>query len=194
MPTTAAVGSVPVSFSLSSRSVSRSESARPLFTALAPLHRLSGRESVLLERAAAGTRFIAATRPFGVSERELMRLALTDLDQEAACVVEAAATYAADVTFEDGHLVWERIGTEGRRSVMWIVAILRVAEGLDRVCCASSGSIHAAWSLDLLHLEIDGVALSRYDIEQVMSRVAALEAITEKRVVFTSAAQRRGAA
>lgn len=194
MSTTVALSSVPVQFHLSSRSVSLSESAVPLFRALAPLHGLAAADVSLLERAAAATRFIAVMHPFGLGERELMRIALADLGEQESCVIEAAATYAADLAFEDGHLVWDRIDAQGRQRVMWMVAILRVSECLDRVCCASSGSVRATWSTDVLNLEIGGVPLSRYDLGQLAGRVAALEAITARRVSFTSLAQRRGAA
>lgn len=85
-----------------------------------------------------------------------MRIALADLAEPESCVVEAAATYAAGLAFEDERLVWDRIDAQGRQRVMWLVAILRVSECLDRVCCASSGSARVTWSTDVLNLERRG--------------------------------------
>jgi hypothetical protein len=133
------------------------------------------------------------TRPFGENERALMRIALSDLPDAEAFSVEAAASYAADRVFEDDGDSWSRLGDDGRRRVLWFAAILRLAENVAAVC-GDTGAIHAAWSDHLLHLEIDGVALSGRDVDRVLGRAAALEAIAGRRVLFTSSVCRRGAA
>jgi hypothetical protein len=132
--------------------------------------------------------------PFGENERALMRIALADLSTTEAFIVEAAANCVADLAFEDQRGAWSQLSDDDRRRVLWFAAILRLAEGVDAVTRAPLGAIHVAWSDDVLHIEIDGVALSDHDLDRVLGRRAALEATTGRRVIFTSSTRRRGAA
>jgi hypothetical protein len=165
-----------------------------VFKALAGLHRLGDSDAALVARATAGYRFIRAMHPFGEHERALMRIALADLSPEESFIVEAAAKCAADLPFEGDDGEWDRASGQDRCRVVWISAILRISTSLDAVCPAPVGDIHAAWSNEILHIEIDGVTLSDHDLERVRGRRAALEAISGRRVLVTSASLRRGAA
>jgi hypothetical protein len=162
--------------------------------ALARLHGLDDSDGELLGRAAAGHRFMRAMQPFGDHGLALMRIALADLHTPKARIVEASAGYAADLVLEGTRGVWQRLCHPDRRRVMWFAALLRIAEGIDSVGGPPRCAIHAAWADEVLHLEIDGVPLSDRQVEQVLERAAALEAISERRVLLTSSTCRRGAA
>jgi hypothetical protein len=173
---------------------SSGDTAARLFAALAPLHRLGRQDEALLARAGAGYRFIRAMHPFGDNERSLMRIALADLSFAESLVVEASANCVADLGFEEDRGSWSRLSEDDRRRVLWFSAILRLAESIDAVSRRSVGAIHMAWTDEVLHIEVDGAAWSERDIERVLGRKAALEAITARRVIFTSSRLRRGAA
>jgi hypothetical protein len=170
------------------------DSATRLFTVLAPLHELHGRDAELLARAAAGHRFIRAWHPFGDTSRALMRSALADLPSADASVVEASATCAADVAAEYGQDAWSRLLHADRLRVMWFAAILRLAECIDSMCSTSRGAIHAAWTDETLHLEIGGVVLADHEVQRMLGCSTTLEATTGRRVLLTSSPRRRGAA
>ena len=170
------------------------DSAMRLFTALAPLHELHGRDAQLLARAAAGHRFIRAWQPFADAGRTLMRSALADLPSTDASVVGAAATIAADVSAGDGQDAWGQLGHVDQRRVMWFAAILRLADGIDSLRGVSEGAIHVAWTHETLHLEVDGFVLADLEAESLRRCSAALEATTGRRVLFSSSPRRQGAA
>jgi hypothetical protein len=170
------------------------DSVTRLFAVLAPLHELHGRDAELLARAAAGHRFIRAWHPFGDTSRALMRNALADLPSADASVVEASAAYVADVAAEFGQDAWSQLRHADRRRVMWFAAILRLAEDIDSMRGASREAIHAAWTDETLHLEIGGVAISDHEVEYALGRTDTLEAISGRRVLFTSWPRRQGAA
>jgi hypothetical protein len=182
------------SFDFAVHSAATGDTARRLFATLSRLHGLDGNDGELLGRAAAGHRFMRAMQPFGDHGLALMRIALSDLQTPKARVVEASAGYAADLVLEGTRGAWQRLCHADRRCVMWFAALLRIAEGIDAVGGPPQGAIHAAWTDDVLHLEIDSVPLSEHQVRQILERAAALEAITERRVLITSSACRRGAA
>jgi hypothetical protein len=194
MPAVASKTSPRAAFGLASQPDSGGDTAARLFAALAALHRLGDRDEALLVRAGAGHRFIRAMRPFGENERSLMRIALADLSADESFVVEASANCVADLVFEDERGAWSRLSSDDRRRVLWFSAILRLAEGIDAACGRDPGSIHVIWTEEILHLEVDGSAWSEHDIGRVLGRRAALEAISGRRVIFTSSGRRRGAA
>ena len=176
------------------RSVRSSSQAAHIFSALAPLHGFAEPDASLLERAAAGCRFMRAIHPFGVAERQLMRDALADLPAPDADVVEAAADCVVDLGLTDQGSAWNRLQPSGRLKAMWFTGILRLAESVESACSASSADVHCAWSDQVLHIEIDGASLARTDAERVRARAAALEATAGRRVLITSSTDRRGAA
>jgi hypothetical protein len=182
------------SFDFSGLSTTTGDTARRLFAALARLHGLDGHDGELLGRAAAGHRFIRAMQPFDDHGLALMRIALADLQTPRARVVEASAGYAADLVLDGTRGAWQRLCRADRHRVMWFAALLRLAEGIDAVGGPPLCAIHAAWTDEVLHLEIDGVPLSENQVKRILERSAALEAITERRVLLTSSTCRRGAA
>ncbi len=171
------------------RPVGDGETSAVLFSVLSSLHGLSQRDAELLERSVAGRRFILAVHPYATAERALMRVALADLAENEAVMVEAAASFVADIPFEDD-AAWNVLGAYDRRRTIWYVAIQRLAEALDDVCHGDPGTIHAAWACGILHVEVDGCALSQYEIDRVLARSAAIEAVTGMRLLMTSAARR----
>jgi hypothetical protein len=183
-----------VSFQPTARSASLAGTTGRLFDALTPLHGLKAQDAVILQRAAAALRFIRVAYHHNHNEREMLRTALTDLNTTDALVVQTAASFAADCAFVDEWDAWERLSREARLRALWFAGTLRLAESLDAVCAGGVTAIHAAWTEELLHLEVDAAVLSSDDIDRVLSRVAALEALTGRHVLFTSASSRRGAA
>ena len=181
-------------FRPTAHSASLADVVARLFTSLAVLHRLPESDAALIERAAAGLRFIRATRPDSEAEQVLLRIALSDLDEESAFVVEASSSYAADRVLPDDCGAWDRLDRDGRVRILWFAAILRFSECIDAVCGGRTTTIYAAWTETLLHLEVDGCELAARDIDRVLRRVAALEAVSGRRVVLTSSICRRGAA
>jgi len=171
------------------RPLASGETSAVLFAALAPLHGLSQRDAQLLERSVAGRRFILAMHPFATAERAVMRVALADLAEHEAIVVEATASFVADVPYEDD-VAWSNLNADDQRRTMWFVAIQRLAESLDDVCHGDPGTIHAAWACGMLHIEVGGVSLSQFEIDCVLGRAAALEAVAGMRLLMTSAARR----
>jgi hypothetical protein len=194
MPALALKTSPSAAFGLATQPQSFGDTAARLFAALAPLHRLDGQDEALLARAGAGYRFIRAMHPFGDSERSLMRIALADLSAAESLVVEASANCVADLGFEEERGTWSRLSEDDQRRVLWFSAVLRLAESIDAVCRRNPGAIHMVWTDEVLHIEIDGAAWSEHDIDRVLGRRAALEAISGRRVIFTSSGRRRGAA
>jgi hypothetical protein len=133
-------------------------------------------------------------QPFGSNERSLMRIALADLPSTEALVVEVASSYASNAAPQHELGTWDRLRHADRSRILWFAAILRLAESIEAVCAKQATPIHIAWTDEVLYLEIDGIALSAYDIDHVLEGAAALEARTGRKVLFTSSAHRRGAA
>jgi hypothetical protein len=183
-----------VAFQPIARSASLAEVAGRLFETLAPLHELRARDVALLQRAAAALRFIRVTYHHGGNERSVLRSALEDLPRADADVVEVAADLAADGALLGEWGTWERLNRVARLRALWYAGILRLTEPLDAACNGLPISLHAAWTDELLHLEVDGPPLPEHDVDRVRGRAAALEALTGRRVLFTSSARRRGAA
>ena len=168
--------------------------ARRLFEALAPLHGLEDRDALLLDRASSALRFIRLTYHHNRNERALLRAGLKDLRTSDALVVLTSASFAADCAFVDEWKAWEGLGRKDRLRALWFSGTLRAAESLESACDVRAAGLYVAWSDTLLHLEVDDQALSPADIDAVLGRVAGLEALTGRRVLLTSSADRRGAA
>ena len=183
-----------VAFQPTARAASLSEVVEELFETLAPLHQLGARNVALLQRAAAALRFIRVTYHHGGNERTVLRSALADLRRADADVVEVAADLAADCTSLDEWGTWKRLDRVARLRALWYAGILRLTEPLDDAGGGLPLSLHAAWTDDLLHLEVDGPQLQERDIDRIRGRAAALEALTGRQILFTSSARRRGAA
>ena len=175
-------------------SSSLSSTARRLFEALTPLHGLGARAALLLDRASSALRFIRLTYHHNRNERGLLRSGLRDLRRVDALVVQTSASFAADCAFVDEWKAWEGLGRKDRLRTLWFSGTLRAAESLDSACGGRTAGLHVAWSDFLLHLEVDDEALSQTDIDAVLGRVAGLEAMTGRRVLLSSSADRRGAA
>lgn len=170
------------------------ETVATLFDRLGPLHcmRVSDRE--LLVRSATGLRFIRAMGAYSTFEHDLFGVALAELHQADACVVEATSCFAADRGLPDPNGLWSALGVEDHRRVLWFAAMLRLADGLVGERRGPVGEIYAAWTDATLYVEIDGVGALDDALDRARSRVAALEAVTGRRLVLTSATRRRGVA
>jgi hypothetical protein len=174
-------------------SQSTAMTALHLFDALGALHTLRVDDAELLRRAASGLRFIRSTSVFTEADDALFQVALADLSDRDAFVVETAARYAAD-------LVPNFSGTRadpgrGRdRAALWLAAILRLADGVCPNGSNVARNVYATWTDEVLYLEFDGTGISGDRLARAMGRVTALEALTGRRVVLANADTRRGAA
>lgn len=170
------------------------EAASALFDRLGPLHCLRLGDRELLVRSAVGLRFIRAMGSYSALEHELFGIALSELADTDAFVVEAAACLAADHPPVGSHGPWSVLGTRDRRRVLWIAAMLRLADALVGERLAPVGDAHVAWTDSILYVEIDGVGACDDALQRGRGRLAALEAVTGRRIVLTSIPQRRGVA
>lgn len=161
-----------------------------LFAALAGLHNLTANDAELLHRAAAGARLIRSMGTYSQLERDLFRIALAELDESDAYVVEAAACCTVDIAISRSRRTW-RAGAALQRRALWLAAVLRLAEAL----CGRGGhapdGAYATWTNAELYLEFDGSALTEAGLSRARSRVAALEALTERSVILAHSATRR---
>lgn len=168
--------------------------AELLFSALAPLHRLSPCDAALLHRAAAGLRLIRSGGEYSPAERALFDVALAELSRDDAWDVEDAACLAADSAPP------VRVHQDGRKRrrvanrAIWFAAILRLADALCTGSASEPSDVYATWTDEHLYLECDGAGLRQSDLSNARDRAAALEAVTERRLVLASATSRRGAA
>jgi hypothetical protein len=164
--------------------------ANLIFSALGPLHGLGEREADLLDRAAAGLRFIQSTKDYTTIERKLFRIAIAELDESDAILVEAVACFAADLATFGCRDAWHLLGAHGDRRALWLAAILRLSEAL----CMRGGNcpddVYASWSEDFLYLEFDGDDVTDEQISLAECRSAALEALAGRRVIFSRSAAR----
>jgi hypothetical protein len=175
-----------------SPSQATADSADLIFTALGGLHGLTDNDADLLRRAAAGLRFIQSVGAYSAAEHDLFLIALAELPDADALVVEAAACYAADV-FVAANSQWRRDASEHRRA-LWFAAVLRLA---DALCTHSAGcpdDVYAAWTAHEVFLEFDGGALTESQVARARTRVAALEAVSGRTVLLARSSARRGAA
>lgn len=167
--------------------------AARLFSALEPLHRLPLKDVDLLQRAAAGLRFIRSTGSYTQLEHELFRIALAELDAADACVVEWAACWAADLVPLDDSGSRSRMRHAHFRA-LWFAAVLRIS---DAVCAGDRDApegVFATWTDTVVYLEFDGERVSEGRLARAKARTAALEALTGSKVLVASSTARRGAA
>jgi hypothetical protein len=164
--------------------------ARRLFDALGALHNCREYDFELITRAWAGLRLIRTAGAYTGVEHTLFRLALADLGESDAWVVENAACYASD--YAVGPLGWREADRELTRRALWFAAILRLAEVLSDSPDAPAG-LFCVWTQDTLYLEFDGDGMTEPRLQEARNRVAALEALVQRRVVLASAVARREA-
>ena len=175
------------------RSAPLADAAALLFDRLGPLHGLALHDRELLRRAAVGVTFIRTTGSYSTLEHELFGLALGDLRDHDARVVEAVSCLAADCVAL--HVGAERAASASEyRRELWLAAMLRFAEALFGQRRAPVGDVYAAWTDTVLYVEIDGLDGSDDLSGVVPTRAAALEAVSGRRLLLTSSARRREAA
>ncbi|MDZ4168238.1 MAG: hypothetical protein U1E26_01095 [Coriobacteriia bacterium] len=159
-----------------------------LFEHLAPLHGLDPRHAATAERAAFGLPCIRAFDVWGSCSRVLFYVGLDDNDPEGGIVAEAAAWYACDLAPDPA--MWEMLDSASQARVMWIAAVLRVAEAVVLAARGAVSGVHVAWTDTVLHLEFDGVDPTR-DVARAINHAAALEMVTGRQVLLTSSVRRR---
>lgn len=177
---------------LASPSQATTESADLVFAALGGLHGLTDNDADLLRRAAAGLRFIQSVGAYSAVEHDLFLIALAELPDADALVVEAAACYAADV-FVAASPEWRRDRSEQRRA-LWFAAVLRLTDALCAHGAGCPDDVYAAWTAHELYLEFDGETLTESQVARARIRVAALEAVSGRTVLLARSSTRRGAA
>jgi hypothetical protein len=166
------------------------DTASLIFSALAGLHNLTANDAELLHRAAAGARFIQTLGTYSRLERDLFRIALAELSESDAYVVEAAACCAVDIAISRNPQAW-RADADLQRRALWLAAVLRLAEALCVRGSLAPDGAYATWTGTELYLEFDGSALTEARLGCARSRAAALEALTERRVILAHSATRR---
>jgi hypothetical protein len=172
----------------------RAIAADLLFSALKGVHGLANSDAELLARAEAGLRLIQSTARFSAIEHHLFSAALADVDDGDRYVVEAAASYAADLAGAASAVAGRRIGIAEKRRALWLGALLRVSDAVCAQGAVAPDDIYAAWTDDVLYIEFDGKTPSESQVERVRARVAALCAISGRQVVLANSTARRGAA
>ena len=125
-------------------------------------------------------------------EHELFELALADLAPRDASLVEAVACLAVDCVALGGDDS-RPMPAAAHRRLIWLVGLLRLADAMVGDGGGSVDGMYAAWTADVLHLEIDGARCTEEMLERVRSRSAALEAAAGRRLVLTSCTARRSA-
>ena len=178
-----------------SPSQSTAMTALYLFDALGALHALGVDDAELLRRAASGLRFIRSTSTFTEADDALFQVALADLSDRDAFVVETAARYAADLVPNFSGI---RAGTAPSRSrdraALWLAAMLRLADGVCPSGTAAARGVYATWTDEMLYLEFDGPGITGDQLARATGRVTALEALAGRRIMLADSDTRRGAA
>jgi hypothetical protein len=177
-----------------STSSATARTATMLFLALRGLHGLPETDVDLLQRTTAGLRFLRSSRTKSSVDDRLFRIALAELAETDAFVVEAAAWYASDRIAAIDHETWKRSGLSAQGRVLWFSAVLRLADALGGCGAARPDDIYAAWTRECLYIEFDGESLTDVQIASGQARLAALEAVTGRRVILARTTARRGAA
>jgi len=175
------------------RSAPLADMAALLFDRLGQLHGLSLHDRELLHRAAVGVTFIRTTGSYSTLEHELFGLALSDLPEVDARMIEAVSCLAADrVALQSGSA--RGASASERRRELWLAAILRFGDALVAERRAPVGDVYVAWTDAVLYVELDGSVGDDDASGAHVSRAAALEAVSGRRVLLTSSARRREAA
>jgi hypothetical protein len=167
--------------------------AARLFKTLEPLHGLPSEDMDLLQRAAAGLRFIRSTGSYTELEHQLFRIALAELGTADAAAVESAACWAADlVPYEEPG--GRSAAGHSRERALWFAAVLRISDAFCTRAHEAPEAVFATWTDTVLYLEFDGRHVSQACLADAKTRAAALEALTGRDVLVGSSAARRGAA
>jgi hypothetical protein len=176
-------------FDSSVRTAPLAETAASLFDCLGPLHGMRLGDHELLCRAAIGVGFIRAMGDYSTIEHELFGLALRELGPLEAFVVEAVSCLTVDRVALDSDGWWSGMQADDRSRILWLAALLRLADALVGEQATPIGGVYAAWTDDTLHIEVDGAAAG--SDERVRNRMAALEAMSGRRLLLTESARRR---
>ena len=175
------------------RSAPLADIAVLLFDRLAQLHGLALHDRELLRRAAVGVTFIRTTGSYSTLEHELFGLALSDLCDADVRMVEAVSCLAADRVAIQAGSVRSSSASEHRRE-LWLAAMLRFGDALIAEYRAPVGDVYAAWTDAVLYVELDGFLGDDDASDRPLSRAAALEAASGRRVLLTASDRRREAA
>lgn len=194
MPATTSRFADPSPTPATSTSSAAARTATMLFLALRGLHGLPETDVDLLQRAAAGLRFLRSSRTKSSIDNRLFRIALAELGETEAFVVEAATWYASDCITAIDHAAWKRNSLLAQREVLWFSAILRLADALSGRRATGPDDAYAAWTCDCLYIEFDGESLTDAQIACGQARLAALETVAGRRAILARTAARRGAA
>ena len=162
-----------------------------LFDRLAPLHCLPECDRELLERSCRIRLVVSdphALAGDGVDVAE----PLGDLGCREVAIVEAVNHYASDLLPHTGHGIWRRLDAEERHRVAWLVALVRMAEGLSLELRGSAEAIYATWTDTLLHIEVDGGHVFGQQLTTARHKAAALESMSGRRLLLTSSYRRLG--
>jgi hypothetical protein len=162
-----------------------------LFDCLGPLHGLAAGDRALLERACririvVSNPHALAGDGFDVTEP------LSELGCREVAIVEAVNHYASDLLPRVGHGIWRRLDGQERHRVAWLVALVRMAEGLATEFAGSAHGIYATWTETLLHIEVDGGHVFGQQLTAARRNAAALEYVSGRRLLLTSSYRRLG--
>ncbi len=167
------------------------EIACSLFDRLRPLHALPPGDRELLERSCSFR--LVATDPLSLAGDGVdITEPLAALGCREVAIVEAVTHYAADLLPRSGHSIWRRLDEAERHRVAWLVALLRMAEGLAAEFAGSAENIYATWTDSLLHIEIDGRHVFGEQLTAARRKTAALESVSGRRLLLTSSYRRLG--
>jgi hypothetical protein len=162
-----------------------------LFDRLAPLHGLPADDRRLLT-CACRVRAIARDPQALAGDGADVTAPLAGLGCRELAIVEAVNHYAAEVLPRTGHSIWRRLEAGERHRVAWLVALLRMAEGLAFELAGSAEGIYATWTDSLLHIEIDGGHVFGQQLTTARRKAAALESVSGRRLLLTSSYRRLG--
>jgi hypothetical protein len=162
-----------------------------LFDRLVPLHGLADRDRELLGRACSVRS--AVRDPHSLAGDGVdVTAPLADLGGRDVAVVEAINHYASDLLPHASHRIWTRLDGSEKHRVAWLVALLRMAEGLACEFAGSVENIYATWTDSVLHLEIDSGHMFGKQLARARRKAAALESVSGRRVLLTSSYTRVG--
>ncbi len=162
-----------------------------LFDRLHPLHALPPEDRSLLERACRIR--LVVTDPHAMAGDGVdVTEPLGELGCREVAIVEAVNHYASDLLPRVGHSIWRRLDGGERHRVAWLVAIVRMAEGLATEFAGPADRIYATWTDSLLHIEVDGGYVFGQQLSAAQRKAAALESVSGRRLLLTSSYRRLG--